>query len=197
MARQIFNGLIVTIILIVTAFCGTDARAGEVPRTQNIFVEFFGESNNISVNYDTRFTSNSAFGWRVGLGWSFSSFKCEKGSNYRPGISLPIGVNALFGSQPNMFEVGLDISPGIYAFRESKTIIEEETSVLGKYHKDYGPTKWRAGCSLSLDIGYRLQRQKGFNFRVGISPTISINSDHMFIHFMSLIPYLSFGYSFK
>ncbi len=63
----------------------------------NVFVDFFGSSNIISVNYDSRFPGTSVFGWRAGVGYSESRFEGHGGwfGNNRPGVSLPLGINAL------------------------------------------------------------------------------------------------------
>ena len=49
------------------------------------------------------------------------------------------------------------------------------------------------------NIGYRYQKPKGFLFRVGISPKFDFgdkNGIDSYVGILSLIPYLSFGYSF-
>ena len=163
--------------------------------SHNVYVDFFGSSNIVSVNYDTRFGESSVFGWHAGAGYSVSRFKGDKGwpGNYRAGISLPLGINALWGKRASKFEVGIGATPGIYSYRDSRLVIGEHY----EGNEDFGPTSWRGSCALGLDLGYRLQRKKGFIFRVGISPCLDINSDMISINSLSLLPSLTFGYTFK
>lgn len=186
------------ILIIVMAAFGIDLRAESEPRSHNVYVDFFSSSNIVSVNYDTRFPKSSVLGWRAGIGFSHSCFDGDGGwlGNYRPGISLPLGINALFGEGKSKFELGLAITPGLYSFRNSREVRGENYD----RHEDFGPTTWRGACAVGLDLGYRLQRKKGFLFRVGISRYIDMNSDMISINVLKLlipIPYLSFGYTFK
>lgn len=187
------------LLLIVMAAFGIEMRAESEPRSHNVFVDFFGSSNIISVNYDTRFPGSPVFGWRAGVGYSQSKFRGDAGwfGNYRKGISLPLGFNALFGKQASKFELGVAITPGLYSFRDSRRVFEEREHGWYEGHEDFGPTTWRGACAVGLDLGYRLQRKRGFLFRVGISRCLNINSDGIYLNLLSFIPYLSFGYSFK
>lgn len=174
---------------------GIDMKADSEMRSHNVYVDLFDSSNIVSVNYDTRFGGSSVFGWRAGMGYSLSRFEGYKGwlGNYREGISLPLGINALFGKRASKFEVGVGLTPGIYSYRDSRLVIGENY----QGNEDFGPESWRGSCALGLDLGYRLQRKKGFLFRAGISPCLDINSDMISFNFLSLYPYLSFGYTFK
>lgn len=190
------------ILIIVMAAFGIDLRAESEPRSHNVYVDFFSSSNIVSVNYDTRFPKSSVLGWRAGIGFSHSCFDGDRGwfGNNRPGISLPLGINALFGEGKSKFELGLAITPGLYSFRDSRMVVEEREHGMYKGYEDFGPTRWRGACAVGLDLGYRLQRKSGFLFRVGISRCIDMNSDMISINVLKLlipIPYLSFGYTFK
>lgn len=189
---------LIFLVIIMAAF-GMNMRAESETHSHNVYVDFFGSSNLISVNYDTRFPKSSVFGWRAGVGFSLSAFSgygCEAFS-YRKGISLPLGVNALFGKRASKFELGVAVTPGLYSFRESRRVSEERENGWFEGHEDFGPTIWRGAYTMGLDLGYRLQRKNGFLFRFGISPCISMNSDDTYINLMSFIPYMSFGYTFQ
>lgn len=187
-------------ILIIIGFAIIDfsIKAENANRYNNIFVDFFGNSNLVSVNYDSRFGRNAVFGWRAGVGFSRSGFYYQNRYSflpvYRSGISLPIGVNALFGKHTSKFEIGAVITPSLAAYRES---VSEHNENGGHITYDIGPTIWRKTCAFSLDLGYRLQRENGFLFRAGISPCLDVNKTCISIHMLSFLPYLSFGYTFN
>ncbi len=83
------------LLFIIVAAFGIEVKAES--GAHNVFVDFFGSSNIISVNYDSRFPGTSVFGWRAGVGYSESRFEGHGGwfGNNRPGVSLPLGINAL------------------------------------------------------------------------------------------------------
>lgn len=185
--KQIFP-----IIAILLLGSGTRTEAGN--RQQNVYVDLFDSSNVVSINYDSRFTNTSEFGWRVGVGYSASGFNHPDRygffPDYRHGVSLPLGVNALFGEHIHKFEIGVGVTPSLAAFKESVT------DDFGDHlTHDVGPTLWRGACAFSIDLGYRLQRKNGFMFRAGISPCLDVNGTCVSIHMLSLLPYLSFGYT--
>lgn len=175
---------------------GIDMRADSEMRSHNVYVDLFGSSNIVSVNYDARFGGSSGFGWRAGVGYSASGFNHPNRygflPDYRSGISLPLGVNALLGEHVHKFEIGVGVTPSLAAFRES------ETDDFGDHlTHNVGPSLWRGACAFSIDLGYRLQRKNGFMFRAGISPCLDVNGTCVSIHMLSLLPYLSFGYTFN
>lgn len=167
----------------------------KIMRSHNVYVDLFGSSNIVSVNYDTRFGRSSVFGWRTGVGCSRSGFNHPDRyafiPDYRLGISLPLGVNALFGKQTSKFEIGVGITPSLAAFWETVTEHDDK----GVHTRYVGPNIWRGSYAFGLDIGYRLQRKNGFMFRAGISPCLDVNKTCVSIHMLSLLPYLSFGYT--
>ena len=48
-----------------------------------------------------------------------------------------------------------------------------------------------------LNIGYRYQRESGFMFRAGVSPSFNFGDKYELRKTPLLYPYLSFGYTFK
>lgn len=191
-------GKIKFILIIGFAIFDFSIKAENANRYNNIFVDFFGNSNVVSVNYDSRFCRSSVLGWRAGVGYSLSGFNHPNRysflPDYRSGVSLPVGVNALFGKYTSKFEIGAVITPSLAAFRKSVT---EHNDNGDHITYDVGPTLWRGTCAFSIDIGYRLQRENGFLFRAGISPCLDMNKTCASIHMLSLLPYLSFGYTFN
>lgn len=187
--------LVCLIIIVITmmGFGTTRTEAGN--RLQNLYLGLFDSSNIVSVNYDSRISDTSAFGWRAGVGYANSHFnqpKSHRFFDYRSGVSLPIGINALFGEHIHKFEIGVGVTPSLAAFRESVT------DDFGDHlTHDVGPTLWRGACAFSIDLGYRQQRDNGFMFRAGISPCLDVNGTCVSIHMLSLLPYLSFGYTFR
>ena len=96
-----FRKIRLLLIGFVMVLLGLECSAENNRLSKNIYVDFFSSSNIVSVNYDMRFPGNAVLGWRVGVGYSRSMFD-KAGSflgDYRYGISLPLGVNALFGQQ--------------------------------------------------------------------------------------------------
>ena len=177
---------------------GTDMRADPGIRSHDVYVQLFGSSNIVSVNYDTRFGGSTVFGWRAGIGFSLSGFNQPKTFSFFPdprsGISMPLGVNALFGKHTGKFEIGVAITPSLASYQERVTEHDDE----GNHHTRYiGPTTWHGSCAYGIDLGYRLQKAKGFMFRVGLSPCLDVNKSGICPNALSLIPYLSFGYTFR
>lgn len=173
-------------------------------RSRCVFVDLFSSSNIVSVNYDTRFRGTDVYGWRGGIGLSMNTtgkddFNAFLNFDYCSGISIPVGVNALYGRGASKFEVGIGINPTIILYRETRTyyLTDEDGDRIGNGSEHYGPTKLKPGCAFSVDLGYRLQRSNGFCFRVGISPTLEVNSYHTGANVMSVFPYVGFGYAFK
>lgn len=170
---------------------GSKSKADEQNRTHNVYVNFFESINIVSVNYDTRFSGNSVLGWHGGIGYIPFDFG---------GVSLPVGVNAILGRRASKFEIGVTFTPCLSAWKESESVMSIEGNTFHKYTNYYGPIKWKVGFVAGLDIGYRLQRKRGFFFRTGLSVPVvgrNIYINPLAIAFMSLIPYFSFGYTFK
>lgn len=185
-------------MIIVILFQNLKIEAKNDNCYRNVYIDLFNGSNVFGVNFDSRFPNSSIFGWRIGVGYSQSLFPGYGLNNYRPGISIPFGVNALFGGNKNKFEVGIGVTPGIYSYQYLMDFCGKDEN--GNYYcgnKACGPQSWRAGCAISIDLGYRLQRPKGFFFRAGLSPFLNINSKVISLHLFGFLPYLSFGYTFK
>lgn len=175
-----------------------DLKADSATHSHNVYVDFFGSSNIVSVNYDTRFGGSQVFGWRAGIGFSKSGFNQPDSYSFfadpRSGISMPLGVNALLGKHTSKFEIGIGITPSLASFRKSVSEHDDK----GNHHTRYvGPTTWRGSCAFGIDLGYRLQRADGFMFRAGLSPCLDVSKSCIWLNILSFIPYISFGYTFR
>lgn len=178
-------------LLMAASLFSSQMKAEDAPRTHNILVEFLESTEPISVKYDTRFRRNPKFGWSIGVGYSTISYNY----NYDcTGVALPLGINGLFGKRASKFEIGLNVGPGYYNYRErSKEYYRDN---LWEFNYVYGPRKSRVRCPFGFDIGYRLQRQNGFCFRIGFSPFRGAYYKGLACALMTFYPYFGFGYTF-
>lgn len=188
------RNLIITAIIISVSALLSEMRAEDLPKYNNIFVELCNGTNLVSINYDTRIKSGSNIGWRAGVGYSGAQFKnggTNLSGNSATGISLPLGVNMLIGHNVSKLEIGFGVCPGLYHFQGRRDMHDDRSA----WYEPDGPKRWRCSCAMNIDIGYRLQRKSGFNFRAGISPCIGINSSGVYVPIIVLIPYISLGYT--
>lgn len=192
---MLLRGVLCAAVMAAPLFvCPAQDGAGEV-NPHNVYVELFEASNIVSVSYDTRFPDSKVFGWRAGVG--FSACPYDWPIEYWTGLSFPVGVNALFGNRASKFEIGIGVTPGIYA---RKAELEYVYWPDRDYYCSWGERavmRWYGACSFSLDLGYRLQRQSGFGMRVGLAPCMSVTSECLAPHLWSFIPYVGFGYTFR
>lgn len=124
-------------------------------------IEIFGPGSLYSLNFDTRFLKRErGLGYRIGIGGSplgTLGESCNSGVQ----VSLPLGLNYLFGKNTHYIEVGGGIVPTItggtkvYCLDMKKSFFSDET---GTY--EY------------ILAGYRYQpdKKKGFTYRAFISP---------------------------
>lgn len=162
------------------------------PPTKAVYVEAFGASTMFGVNYDSRFKYNWGWGYRVGLSYAYSSHESFWMSGSTNGISVPLEINYLFGKRRSKFEVGAGVSLGYY--KENYDYIEF-THEDGSYAKTTPKSRNSFGYFVFFDIGYRFQPIKGFDFRVGITPSFNFGDKRGITRACGL-PYLSFGYAF-
>ena len=99
---------------------------------------------------------------------------------YRAGISYFYGTNMGLYSIKETYWVN---SEGNVSIIEPVTQIVESRNTFGYY--------------IFLNIGYRYQRESGFMFRAGVSPSFNFGDKYGLRKTPLLYPYLSFGYTFK
>ncbi len=158
-----------TVLFLCLLFPVKNALAQTENATQ-VYFELFGAGGGASLNFDSRFDKKeNGLGYRLGIGGEFfysSSLGTSKA------ISVPVGVNYLFGERKHHFELG----SGATAFFGDQFY----------YPKNY----WGANFS----AGYRLTpfERKGFSFRAGYMHWILFANGTDFSPYL----YLSFGYRF-
>ena len=187
-------------LLILCVAVAQSAMAQQVENTQkSMYLELFGASNMVGVNYDSRFKPNSPWGYRVGLGYTYSkNYGLLSGSNSIRGVDVPIEANYLLGKKRSKLELGLGVNLGYYKEKYDtwnlKEIGKEDgiTYYESIYKGEDSRSLWGYYCF--SNIGYRYQPSHGFQFRAGISPSFNLGGKHAVSK--SVFPYISFGYVF-
>ena len=180
--------------------CTSFVCQAQTNSSRAVYLEFVGASIPIGINYDARFP-NSCLGYRVGLAYTIGSMgemfgdNCMKAERIR-GFNVPIELNCLLGKaqKRRRLELGLGVNLGLYKHTEGYSLECGGPAEPSTIEKDY-----MFGYFAFGNIGYRYQKPKGFLFRVGISPKFDFgdkNGIDSYVGILSLIPYLSFGYSF-
>ena len=190
--------LIISSIITMGAYAQSDSikienQSFEQP-TKAVYVEAFGASTMVGVNFDSRFKGNNGWGYRVGLNYAYSDNSFLK-THYDKikGVAVPLEINYLFGKRKSKFEIGAGVSLGYY--KEKYEHLEFVPDDEG-YHTITTPrTEKKFGYFCFINIGYRYQPVKGFDFRVGFTPSFNFGGNNGIKRFGSL-PYLSFGYAF-
>ena len=166
----------------------TSSKENVKLRTKSVFLEFLGPSNLIGISFDSRFSSRTSFGYRIGLSYfkGGGSFLFGSSSNY--GVFCPLEVNYLIGKKKHKLEIGTGAEIGYCSEKVSFFDLKTEKNIMEK--------KRIFGYYFYSNIGYRYQAYNGFQFRTGINPTYSPNTKHAAKRKPSIAPYISFGYAF-
>ena len=187
-------------LLISCVAVAQSAMAQQSENTQkSVYLELFGASNIVGVNFDSRLKPNSPWGYRVGLGYTYSkNYGLLSGSNSIRGVDVPIEANYLLGKKRSKLELGLGVNLGYYKEKydtwDLKEIGKEDgiTYYESIYKGEDSRSLWGYYCF--GNIGYRYQPSHGFQFRAGISPSFNLGGKHAVSK--SVFPYISFGYVF-
>lgn len=188
----------VYIILLLAATLTANAQQ-TADKQKSVYLEVFGASNLAGLNYDSRFKAGSQWGYRVGLGYTYSkSYSMFSGSNSLNGANVPMEINYLLGKKRSRLELGFGLNLGYYTEKYDTW----NTKLVGDYNGiPYYETEYAGEASHSTwgyyffgNIGYRYQLSHGFQFRAGISPSFNLGGDHAVSK--NLVPYISFGYVF-
>ena len=190
-----------TVLIIVAATAALVAKAQQTHETTNpsIYLELLGASNIAGINYDARFKNNSPFGYRIGFGYTYSTYyNMFSGSRSLHGPDIPLEINYLSGKKRSKFELGLGLNVGYYTEKY-------DTWDVKQYNKDDGTqyvavehsgvakhSQW--GYYFFGNIGYRYQPAHGFQFRAGVNPSFNFGGSHALTK--GFAPYLSLGYVF-
>ena len=189
----------IAIALLLLSVLTVNAQECEV-RDKSVYLEVFGPSNYIGVNYDARFSKNSKWGYRVGFGFGYSSSSGPLGDASTRAYSVPLGVNYFVGNNKHNLELGLGVNVGLY--NNHDYIME---GIYGNYASGKPqllgvksvPTKdTKFGMFGFGTVGYRYTAKKGFQFRIGVTPARMIAADNIYDRKTVLMPYISFGKAF-
>lgn len=188
-------------IIIFAAVVSLGAKAQQTSETPNrsIFLELLGASNILGINYDTRFKPNSPWGYRIGLGYTYSKqYNIFSGSNSLQGSDIPLEINYLLGKKRSKLDIGLGLNLGYYTEKYDTWNIKQTGVVDGIPHfeREYAGEAQHSlwGYFFFGNIGYRYQPTHGFQFRAGLSPSFNLGDKHAVNK--SILPYVSFGYVF-
>lgn len=188
-----------TLLIVFLAATQTAVAQQNESTQKSVYAEILGASNLIGVNYDARFKPNSPWGYRVGLGYTYSkNYNMFSGSNSLKGVDVPLEANYLLGKKRSKLELGLGLNLGYYTEKYDvytiKNIGEEGgiTYYTTEYAGEDSHSTW--GYYFFGNIGYRYQPSHGFQFRAGISPSFNLGGKHAVTK--SIFPYISFGYVF-
>jgi len=160
---------------------------------KHFYSELFGPGYIFSINFDSRFMSNSrlGLGYRIGAGFDIHDFgvgvkhKSEWGYYYydktvtKTVYTIPVGINYVFGREnfPANFEVGAGTT-----FYTRKVVID---------HFDLYYTEKAGYFTGHLSFMFRIAPVRGgFAFRIGFTPIIGTSGD---LYPMGAV---GFGYAF-
>ncbi len=168
-----------------------------VAQTRNFSVDFLGASPLAGISYDARFNGNSGLGYRVGLGCGLGiNSLIFSGDQNIQGVTIPLEVNYLIGEKCSHLELGAGMNNGLYR-------VHNNTAAFSATGEDGNTYEIPANDNINYtwgyfffgNIGYRFQPEKGFTFRIGVSPSFSFNTKHA-IQKNWLIPYVGIGWAF-
>ena len=183
-----------SLLLAVAASYGADreesATRVEGNTCKNVYAELMGASDVAGISFDSRFTSGTPFGYRVGVSLGTGRGLLHYGVDKNHfAVGIPLEINAIFGKSASKFEIGIGTSIGVSShFRYSATVVGPDSYTTGKSVVSHFYYRMFA------DIGYRLQRKNGFMFRVGVTPTFSFGGSYLSL-FPGIVPYVSVGYT--
>lgn len=164
-------------------------------KVRDISIELLGAQNAVGINYDSRFNGNSGLGYRVGVGFGYGNTSILFDENIK-GVGVPIELNYLLGKKHNKLEAGFGTSLGVYHVKTTWLYYHHPVPPETEWHEErYTSTSNRFGYFMFGDIGYRYQRENGFMFRVGVSPSFNFG-DKCGLNKSAFYPYVGFGWSF-
>lgn len=162
-------------------------------KVSSVSLELLGAQNTVGINYDSRFKGNSGLGYRVGIGFGYGDNSSLLDQNIK-GVGVPIELNYLLGKKNHKLEIGIGASLGVYHVKETTWYYYQPVPPETEGHDEpYTSTSNRFGYFMFGDIGYRYQRDNGFMFRVGISPSFNFG-DQYGLNKSAFYPYIGFGW---
>lgn len=110
---------------------------------------------------------------------------------------MPLEFNCILGKRRSKFEAGTGINMGLYSIKATYWVNSEGNVSIIEPVTQIVESRNTFGYYIFLNIGYRYQRESGFMFRAGISPSFNFGDKYGLRKTPLLYPYLSFGYTFK
>ncbi len=182
------------IVLSLLALCCFSTVTAQ-KKVRTVSVELLGAQNMVGINYDSRFNGNYGFGYRFGVGFGYGDNSGWVDQNIK-GVGVPIEINYLLGKKRHKLELGFGTSVGVYHVKETTWYYYQPVPPATEGHDEmYTSTSNRFGYFLFGDIGYRYQRDNGFMFRAGFSPSFNFG-DKYGLNKSAFYPYIGFGLSF-
>lgn len=164
-------------------------------KVRSVSVEQLGAQNMVGVNYDSRLKGNSGLGYRVGIGYGYGNNSGLFDQEIK-GVGVPLELNYLLGRKHHKLEVGFGASLGVYHVKEMTWYYHQPVPPETEWREEsYVSTSTRFGYFMFGDIGYRYQRDNGFMFRVGVSPSFHFG-DKYGLQKSAFYPYIGLGWSF-
>jgi len=163
----------------------------EAQTPRHINLELLGAYNMVGFSFDSRFSENSRFGYRVGIGYGFSISKSFFSYSRGHYVSVPLNAYYLFGKKSHHFETGLGVFP-IYGNLYSETEFE--------FYPDYD-----SHGSYNNGIGYSCFGRLAYRFESASKPlSVSAGIDvpfktpySFFEKAIIILPSISIGYRLK
>ncbi len=167
------------------------ATLGLSAQQRAVYAEVNGASNRLSVNFDSRLSAKSKWGYNVGLGYSNNLIDNSNLSKQRF-FSLPLRMYYLFGKKNHSFETSIGVVPGFYSARETYAYTSNGLNQTSKA----GINDYTVFLNyLTCNLGYRYQNHNGFILRAGLALN-AIQSNHRDTELWGFQPFLALGYSF-
>ena len=164
------------LFLIALLFVGTASA-----QKQSIYADFGGTSG-FGLSYD-RFTKNSPWGFRAGLGYGFLTVD---GAVTDRAVLFPVNAYRLLGNGKHNLELGAGLTLGVGW--------EDNDRVCSYYYKCDFPAESYFLAFFHTTVGYRLHTRSGFTLRAGINPLLVLSENNYTT--LNAMPYLSVGYTF-
>lgn len=168
-----------------------------------VFLEWGMPFHGIGLSLDSRLSSHSLWGYRVGLGWSHT---VKENTSYRNdrehGFAVPIEMNYLSGRGRHHWEGAAGLTVGYYWLRRCEC--HQWGPVYSSFSWDhyvsnsvYDDHSYRSlGYYIYANIGYRYQTDRGLMLRVGITFNSGSGGYYKVYQDESISPYLGMGYTF-
>lgn len=172
----------------LTASAQSTMPSEQIP-SRSVNLELLGPYLLGGVSYDMRFSPNSPWGFRAGVGFGFSKASGLFGTSNSTAYSIPLEVNYLFGKKRGKLELGLGVNLGLYhdKYEVLSSLLAQNTIKGAADHFD---------AFTFANVGYRHVSKRGFQFRCGITTALGLTNNRGNGGSINFAPYVSFGKAF-